>query len=144
MSILFFYSPVDGHLGSSQQECNSLVLSVESGISSWPRNAEISKGLKLRTKGIKSSTFYVGRTISHRCHLPLCRAGLSQLDIRGVGGRGGRLCGVLFSQRQALSSPTLFRGGWVGVLLLNPREGVHKEVISKGPACPNCPLYAPF
>ena len=82
------------------------MIGVELGVSSWLRNAEISKGLKLRTKGTKSSIFYVDRTVSHRCRLPLCRACLSQPDIRR-GVRGGRWpLGEYCVHREALSSPT--------------------------------------
>ena len=70
-------------------------------VSNWLKNAEISEDLKLRTKGTKSSIFYVNRTVSHSCHLPLCRACLSQLDIRrGMGEVASQW--VLCSQKSSL------------------------------------------
>ena len=77
-------------------------------VSNWLRNAEISKDLKLRTKGTKSSIFYVDRTVSHSCHLPLCRVCLSQLDTRrGMGEMGRWLLGEYCVHRKALSLSTL-------------------------------------
>ena len=70
-------------------------------VSNWLKNAEISEDLKLRTKGNKSSIFYVNRTVSHSCRLPLCRACLSQLDIRrGMGEVASQW--VLCSQKSSL------------------------------------------
>ena len=77
-------------------------------VSGWLRNAEISKDLKLRTKGTKSSIFYVDRTVSQSCHLPLGRVCLSQLDTRrGMGEMGRWLLGEYCVHRKALSLSTL-------------------------------------
>lgn len=103
-------------------------------VSSWLRNAEISKDLKVRTKGTKSSIFYVDRIVSHSCHLPLCRVCLSQLDTRrGIGETGRWLLGEYCVHRKALSLSTLvcvcvWQGACVRVL--DPKEGV--------PECPSC------
>lgn len=48
--------------------------------------------------------------------------------------------GLLYSQREALISPTLVwvgsEGVWICVSFLNPREGVYKEILYKVPECP--------
>ena len=103
-------------------------------VSNWLKNAEISEDLKLRTKGNKSSIFYVNRTVSHSCRLPLCRACLSQLDIRrGMGEVASQW--VLCSQKSSLlvyPCVCVCVCVWQGacVHFLNPKEGV--------PECPNC------
>ena len=100
-------------------------------VSNWLKNAEISEDLKLRTKGTKSSIFYVNRTVSHSCHLPLCRACLSQLDIRRGG--GGFSVSIVFTEKLSPCLPLcVCVCVWQGacVHFLNPKEGV--------PECPNC------
>lgn len=77
------------------------------------------------------------------------RAWLSQLDVRrGMGKRGWPRGGILYSQREALFSPTcvcVCVVGWeVCVFFLNPRERVDKEIICKVLGCPDCPPYTTF
>lgn len=118
-----------------------MVLGVGLGVFSWLRNAEISKSLKLRTKGTRSSTFDVVETVSHRCHLPLCRA-LLQLDIRRGGGRGVRWpLGGYCVYREALFSHTFVCvcvGGWGHVSLSWIPRKESTGIIYKVLGCPNC------
>lgn len=122
---------------------------VELDVSCWI-NAEISKTPKLSTKEAKSSISYVDGTGTHRCHPPLCRACLSQLNIRrGLGERGRWPLGEYCIHKDKLSSHLSLcecrgREGGVRGPFLNPREGGCKEILYKVPWYPNCPLYTTF